>query len=59
MDDQARERMAENCRRIAVEEYSIETQASAYLKLYETLVARTANSPVSSAVAFAKPQAAS
>jgi glycosyltransferase involved in cell wall biosynthesis len=39
-DDQTRQKMAHNCRRVALEEYSIETQASAYLKLYETLLAR-------------------
>jgi glycosyltransferase involved in cell wall biosynthesis len=31
-----RERLSENCRRIALEEYSLERQAREYLKLYET-----------------------
>jgi glycosyltransferase involved in cell wall biosynthesis len=58
-DDQARARMSHNCRRVALEEYSIETQASAYLKLYETLIARSpALAPPTSCLA-AKPQAAS
>ena len=38
-DDQRRS-MAATCRRIAVEEYSMEVQSRAYLALYETLVAR-------------------
>jgi glycosyltransferase involved in cell wall biosynthesis len=32
--------MSENCRRIAVEEYSLETQAQAYLRLYRSLLQR-------------------
>src|SRR5687768_4889756 len=57
-DDVSRTKMAENCRRVALDEYSIETQASAYLKLYETLVSRTANSHAGERLGFAKPQAA-
>ena len=57
-DDAARTKMAANCRRVALEEYSIETQASGYLKLYETLISRAANSAVSAGVPSAKPQAA-
>jgi glycosyltransferase involved in cell wall biosynthesis len=33
-----REEMSENCRRIAVEEYALETQARRYAALYETLL---------------------
>jgi hypothetical protein len=43
---------------VALEEYSIETQASGYLKLYETLLSRAANSQVSAGLGLAKPQAA-
>lgn len=38
-DDATRPIMSENCRRIAVEEYSLETQAAAYVRLYERLIA--------------------
>ena len=38
-DDATRARMGENCRRIAIEEYSLETQAAAYVRLYERLIA--------------------
>lgn len=34
-----RRELQETCRRIAVEEYSLETQSKAYLRLYEALVA--------------------
>jgi glycosyltransferase involved in cell wall biosynthesis len=37
-DPQKRARMGESCRRIAVEEYSLEVQAAAYRSLYESLV---------------------
>lgn len=37
-DESACRRMSETCRQIAVDEYSFEVQASAYLRLYETLV---------------------
>ncbi|HEV2292220.1 MAG TPA: glycosyltransferase family 4 protein [Tepidisphaeraceae bacterium] len=38
-NDAMRAKMSENCRRIAVEEYSLETQAAAYARLYERLIA--------------------
>ena len=38
-DDATRAKMSENARRIAVEEYSLETQAAAYVRLYERLIA--------------------
>jgi glycosyltransferase involved in cell wall biosynthesis len=37
-----RDAMSAQCRRIAVEEYSMDVQARAYLRLYETLVSRLA-----------------
>ncbi len=61
-DNGARIAMAVNCRRIAVEEYSMAVQSAAYLKLYETLLSRANNpahaaaSPV--AIKNAPPQAA-
>lgn len=45
-DDAARSLMGKECRRVAVEEYSIEVQARAYTKLYETLLARSQNAAV-------------
>src|SRR5213076_3217092 len=42
-DDATRNAMAQHCRRVAIEEYSIEVQASAYLKLYETWISRATN----------------
>jgi glycosyltransferase involved in cell wall biosynthesis len=40
-DDASRARMSEQCRRVAVEEYSLDVQAGGYVKLYETLIARS------------------
>jgi glycosyltransferase involved in cell wall biosynthesis len=37
-DDAARQSMAENCRRIAVEEYGLEVQARRYIKLYRSVL---------------------
>lgn len=37
-DADGRRGMAENCRRVALDEYSLKTQAEAYLKLYTSLV---------------------
>ena len=37
-DDAGRAKMSENARRVAVEEYSLETQAAAYVRLYERLI---------------------
>ncbi len=37
-NDQMREEMSRNCRRLALEEYRLETQASRYLKIYQELV---------------------
>jgi glycosyltransferase involved in cell wall biosynthesis len=37
-DSDRRQQMAENCRRIAVEEYSLEVQARRYAELYASLV---------------------
>jgi hypothetical protein len=34
--------MSENCRRIAVEEYALETQARRYAALYETVLGNAA-----------------
>jgi glycosyltransferase involved in cell wall biosynthesis len=39
-DEDRRNAMSPTCRRIAVEEYSLDVQASAYVRLYETLIAR-------------------
>ena len=39
-DPPLRARMADNCRRIVLEEYSLEVQSRAYLALYESLLAR-------------------
>jgi glycosyltransferase involved in cell wall biosynthesis len=39
-DDDRRQAMSATCRRIAVEEYSLDVQANAYVRLYETLLAR-------------------
>ncbi len=58
-DDAARTTMSANCRRVAVEEYSMQAQSRAYLQLYETLVARVANASTTTHLPFAKPQAAS
>ena len=58
IDDETRTKMSATCRRVAVEEYSMETQASAYLKLYETLVSRATNSAPMHGSLIAKPQAA-
>ena len=57
-DDSARNVIAANCRRVAVEEYSMDVQSLAYLALYETLVSRTAKFPVSAGLPIATPQAA-
>jgi glycosyltransferase involved in cell wall biosynthesis len=38
--DEQRRAMAQTCRRVAVDEYSMDVQSRAYLALYETLVAR-------------------
>lgn len=38
-DPEQLRRMSAHCRRIAVDEYSMETQANAYLRLYQSLVA--------------------
>ena len=38
-DDAARATMSAHCRRIAIEEYSLEVQAAAYVRLYERLLA--------------------
>lgn len=48
-DDAARVTMSQHCRRIAVEEYSIEVQAKSYLELYQTLAARANSSAASPA----------
>ena len=37
-DDTKRENMSENCRRVAVEEYSLEVQARRYAELYERIL---------------------
>jgi glycosyltransferase involved in cell wall biosynthesis len=37
-DDATRRGMAENCRRVALEEYSLDVQSRSYTRLYETLV---------------------
>jgi len=58
VDDRARVNMSANCRRTAVEEYSMEVQSRAYLKLYETLVARAENAGATAHLPLAKPQAA-
>jgi hypothetical protein len=57
-DDAGRATMSAHCRRIAVEEYSLEVQAAAYVRLYERLIAerrgaagRTDKSVASAAVA--------
>jgi glycosyltransferase involved in cell wall biosynthesis len=42
-DDERRAAMSPICRRIAIEEYSLDVQATAYARLYETLVARVGN----------------
>lgn len=42
-DPDLRARMAENCRRIVLEEYSLEVQARAYRSLYESIVTRAAD----------------
>ncbi|MEO6436357.1 MAG: glycosyltransferase, partial [Tepidisphaeraceae bacterium] len=39
-DPQRRESMAAICRRVAVEEYSLDVQARAYVELYRTLLSR-------------------
>ncbi len=39
---EARSRMSVQCRRVALEEYSLDVQAQSYLKLYEPLVASAA-----------------
>lgn len=44
-DPGRRAAMADNCRRVAVQEYSLEVQAAAYRTLYETLVARARPTP--------------
>ena len=44
-DPGRRAALAENCRRVAVQEYSLEVQASAYRALYESLVARARTQP--------------
>jgi glycosyltransferase involved in cell wall biosynthesis len=44
--DPRRQAMGQHCRRVAVEEYSLDVQARAYLQLYETLLARVRNSTV-------------
>ena len=36
----ARAEMAKNCRRIAVEEYSLEVQARRYVELYKAILAK-------------------
>jgi glycosyltransferase involved in cell wall biosynthesis len=41
-DDAGRATMSAHCRRIAVEEYSLEVQAAAYVRLYERLIAERA-----------------
>jgi glycosyltransferase involved in cell wall biosynthesis len=40
-DPARRAMMAENCRRVVLEEYSLKVQAKAYLALYESLVERS------------------
>ena len=58
-NDDARNAMSAHCRRIAIDEYSMEVQSRAYLKLYETLLARAAEKAANPGVSgFAKPQAA-
>ena len=37
-NDELRTEMSANCRRVAIEEYSLEIQANRYIKLYETLI---------------------
>jgi glycosyltransferase involved in cell wall biosynthesis len=44
-DPEKRLEMGQNCRRVAVEEYSLDVQARAYLALYETLVPRGSAAP--------------
>ena len=39
-DDARRAEMQQTCRQIAVDEYSMDTQAHAYLRLYESLIAK-------------------
>jgi glycosyltransferase involved in cell wall biosynthesis len=39
-DPSHRAALAANCRRVAVEEYSLEIQAKRYISLYETVLAR-------------------
>ena len=41
--DQIRKEMSQNCRRLALEEYRLESQASRYLKLYRELLGRAEN----------------
>lgn len=41
-DPERREEMSANCRRIAVNEYALETQARRYVQLYESMVIDTA-----------------
>ena len=38
--DQRREEMSQNCRRLVLEEYRLETQASRYLNLYRELIGK-------------------
>jgi len=38
-DESKREEMSQNCRRIAMQEYSLEVQAKTYGKLYESIIA--------------------
>jgi glycosyltransferase involved in cell wall biosynthesis len=40
-DPDGRSRMAENCRRVVLEEYSLEVQSRAYVALYQSLVERS------------------
>lgn len=44
-DDDARWHMSQRCRAVAVAEYSMETQAKSYLRLYESLLAPRAPAP--------------
>jgi glycosyltransferase involved in cell wall biosynthesis len=37
-NDELRTEMSANCRRVAIEEYSLEIQANRYIKLYEALI---------------------
>lgn len=41
-NSQLRQEMSENCRRIAVEEYSLQTQAQNYVRYYESILAGSA-----------------